>query len=267
MDDRAKSGQEPRSVLVLPWHLFDQMSDLVATLRDGGQAAQEVVACPGTTGRAWSDLAELYLPLRDAVIRSPQPVAILSGDCVASLAVLAGLEQKHQQLHLVWFDAHGDFHTESTTTSGYLGGLPLAKAVGRGDLTLPDALGLVPLRENAVTLVDARDLDPPEELAIRDSDVEHVGLDGLDPCRLPTTPLVIHVDVDIVDPTELRGLRFPAPGGPTADEVCDALSSVCSARRVVAIDLAATWDPARADSEQTSNLISSLIDAMRSQTV
>jgi arginase family enzyme len=64
------------------------------------------------------------------------PPVVLSGDCVASLAVIAGLQQRGIRPGLVWFDAHGDFHTEATTSSGYLGGLPLAKAVGRGDLTL-----------------------------------------------------------------------------------------------------------------------------------
>jgi hypothetical protein len=86
---------------------------------------------------------------------------VLSGDCVASLAVIAGIQQRNVEPSLVWFDAHGDFHTEDTTTSGYLGGLPLAKAVGRGDPTLPAGLGLTPLPEPSILLVDGRDLDPP----------------------------------------------------------------------------------------------------------
>ena len=115
-------------------------------------------------------LVQLYAPLAERVAHVRDPV-VLSGDCVTALAVLAGVQRSGIDAALVWFDAHGDFHTEQTTSSGYLGGLPLAKAVGRGDLSLPDALRLTPLAEDRVLLVDARDLDPPEVVALRGSQV------------------------------------------------------------------------------------------------
>ena len=48
----------------------------------------------GTSGEAWTDLARLYRSVVSAVAESSQPLAVLSGDCLTSLAVLAGLQQR-----------------------------------------------------------------------------------------------------------------------------------------------------------------------------
>src|SRR5688500_3791881 len=52
-------------------------------------------------------------------------------DCMPSLGVVRGL--KPYDVGVVWFDAHGDFNTPETTPSGFIGGMPLAMLVGRGD--------------------------------------------------------------------------------------------------------------------------------------
>jgi arginase len=244
-------------MLFLPWHLTDSLAGgLNVTLPDG---TVQVEGAPGTTGDAWHDLIGVYAHLADEVAKDQGPTTVLSGDCVASLAVLAGVQRRGTSTSLVWFDAHGDFHTEETTTSGYLGGLPLAKAVGRGDLTLPNALGLASLAEETVTLVDARDLDPAEALALADSSVKWVSVEQLDIGQLPEGPVVIHVDVDIVGPSVLSGLRFPAPGGPHLEDVTNAVRAIAEARPLAALDIAATWRPADALRAQTDAVLLALL--------
>jgi len=262
------SATVPR--LVLPWHLMDPLPDDLGTSHSGpdgsgnlGPGTDVIRSHPGTTGEPWTDLIDLYRPLRDAVTRAAEcqrTVVVVSGDCVASLAVLAGIQHTGVQPALVWFDAHGDFHTEETTTSGYLGGLPLAKAVGRGDRTLPDGLGLHPVPESSVALVGARDLDPPEVTALERSAVRRFPIVSLDPAGLPDIPTVVHVDVDVVDPGWLPGLRFPAPGGPGVGEVVEAVRAVVAARSVVALDLAATWSPDHTDPGAAGRLLQALAE-------
>ena len=175
-------------MLLLPWHLYDPLpTGLNVTLPAG---TVELDGRFGVTGSPWRDLIGVYAPLADEVARDAGPTVVLSGDCVASLAVLAGVQRRGVRPSLVWFDAHGDFHTEASTTSGYLGGLPLAKAVGRGDLILPEAFGLTSLGEESVTLVDGRDLDPAEAEALAGSKVTHVSVAELDTDRLPEGPMV-----------------------------------------------------------------------------
>jgi arginase len=246
-------------VLVLPWHLTDYLADgLNVTLPPG---MVSITGSPGATGRPWADLAGVYSRLRDAVAAATAPPVVLSGDCVASLAVIAGLQRHGIRPGLVWFDAHGDFHTEATTASGYLGGLPLAKAVGRGDLTLPDALGMTPLTEDSVLLADARDLDPPEATALASSKVLRARVTELAVAALPDSPVIVHVDLDVIDPAELAGLRFPAPGGASLHAVAAGVAAVAGRRQIAALDVAATWRPADANRQQADAAVRAVVAA------
>lgn len=244
-------------MLVLNWHIFDPLEGgLNVTLPPD---AMPVESAPGNTSDAWRDLAQLYAPLADRVETLKHPV-VLSGDCITALAVLAGVQRGGNDAALVWFDAHGDFHTEQTTSSGYLGGLPLAKAVGRGDQSLVAGLGLTPLAEDRVLLVDARDLDPPEVEALRASKVRRAGVDSLRG-ELPDGPLHLHVDLDVVDAALLHGLRFPAPNGPGIEAVAAAVRTVAESGRVVAVSIAATWRPEDAFRHQTDAVLGAVLGA------
>ena len=53
--------------------------------------------------------------------------------------------------------------------------------------------------------------------AIRQRDVA-----GLAAADLPGLPLYVHVDLDVLDPGEAPGLRFPTPGGPAAGQLAGA---------------------------------------------
>lgn len=247
-------------MLVLPWHLSDFLADGFGIATPEG--AVEVEAAPGSGADPWRALVGVYEGLADAVARTDD-VTVLTGDCVTAIAVLAGMQRQGLDPAMVWFDAHGDFHTEATTTSGYLGGLPLAKVVGLGELALPRALGMTPLAEDRAVLVDARDLDPPEVTALAASAVRQVAVADLAPDVLPSGPLLLHVDLDVVNPEHLRGLRFPAPGGPGLDAVAGGVSVVVATGRVAGLSIAATWDPTAIDPTQAEGAVATVLAAAR----
>jgi arginase len=246
-------------VLVLPWHITDQLPQgLNLTLPPD---ARVLDASPGTSGDVWLDLARLYSSVKLAVTEGSEPAIVLSGDCMTPLAVLAGLQQHGAHPRLVWFDAHGDFHTEHTTTSGYLGGMPLAKAVGRGDMALPNALGLVPLAEDDVLLVDGRDLDPAEFDALAASQVRRAAVGGVADA-LPGGPVHVHVDLDVLDPGLLPGLRLPAPNGVDHGSLTVALSGIVRLRDISAVSIAATWRPEDSQRAQNDAALAAVIGAL-----
>lgn len=142
---------------------------------------------------------------------------------------------------VVWFDAYADFHTEETTTSGYLGGMPLALAVGIGTLTLPTALGLRPVPQSRTVLVDARDTDPGEHVLLDRSTVVRTRLEDLDADGLPAGELYLHLDVDVCEPAHVPDLLYPVPGGPGLTDVLDAVRRIVATGRVAAVGIAATW--------------------------
>jgi arginase len=85
-------GGYAEPVLLLPWHLTDYLADgLNVTLPPG---VVTISGSPSATGRPWADLAGLYAGLRDAAATATEPPVVLSGDCVASLSVIAGLQRR-----------------------------------------------------------------------------------------------------------------------------------------------------------------------------
>jgi arginase len=143
---------------------------------------------------------------------------------------------------VVWFDGHGDLQTPETTTSGYVGGFPIRQLVGGSDRTVAELLGLRPVREEDIVLVDARDLDPPEAEFLAGSPIRRVGVDEVRDA-LPSGPVYLHVDVDVVDPRDLPGLLFPAADGPRLPAVTDAVRAVLDGCDVVVVGLACTYRP------------------------
>jgi arginase len=222
--------------LVVPFHLDERLpepfwppfpSDVLDRELPGGSSIDRMVA--------------LNRPVARAVGQGRS--VVVCGDCVVPLAVLAGLQQRGLEPAVVWLDAHGDFHTPETTSSGYVGGMALAMAVGRGSRDLAAGIGLEPVPEERVVLVDARDLDPPEVDALRRSAVRMVDVEALNAPVLPDAPLYVHLDMDVIDPDEAPAMRFPAVGGPSLQAVKAALARLHGTDRVAAFSLGCTWDP------------------------
>jgi arginase len=157
-------------------------------------------------------MAVLYDRLAATVAEIDHPI-VYSGDCVSIIGVLAGLGRKGIHPILLFFDAHGDFHTWETTTSGFLGGMPLAMVTGRGEQTIMDGAGLTPLPEDRVVLVDARDLDPGEDTAVAESGIGRATVEDIIHIIPPHDPIYVHVDMDVVDPVEMPAMNYPAPDG------------------------------------------------------
>ena len=225
-------------ILSVPYHLDDRLEGLLT----GMPISRELTAQLPPAG-AWERMAVLYELVARAVTEQQGLPLVISGDCTTSLGILAGLQRSGRDPGIVWFDAHADFHTETTTTSGYLGGLPLALAAGIGTLTLPAALGLRPVAEARIVLVDARDTDPGEEALLARSAVHRVQAQDVDDNALPDGDLYLHVDVDVSDPRHVPDLLYPVPHGPDIDQVLAAVHAVAATGRLAAVGIAATWRP------------------------
>src|SRR3712207_4507470 len=204
-------------LLTVPYHLDERLDRF-----DLGVPADREVTADLPPGDPEARMAVLYEQVAAAV--GDRAAVVASGDCTTRLGVLTALQRAGRDVGVVWFDAHADFHTADTTQSGYLGGFPLALAVGRGELTLPAALGLRPVPEDRVVLVDARDTDPGEHDLLARSRVTRTTVAGL-PSVVPDGDLYVHVDVDVCAPAELPDLRYPADGGTTVDELVDRKST------------------------------------------
>ncbi len=197
----------------------------------------------------------------DTVKAGRRPVSV-SGDCCTVIGVLAGLRRSGVNPILVWLDAHGDFNTWETSPSGFVGGMPLAMLVGRGDQRLMQAVELTPLGEQEVFLINARDLDPEERTAVQQSAVHHVTDTSSLPQRLaPGRPLHIHLDVDVLDPQEAPAMAYPVKGGPSLISLGEMAERLANTGRVIAISLT-LWDLAADQDRRTERASLSLLNAL-----
>lgn len=185
---------------------------------------------------------------------------IFSGDCVNVLGAMKGLEAQNPDV--LWYDAHGDFNTEETTPSGFLGGMPLAALVGRGNKALMQGIGLSPIAENKVIITDARDLDPEEGEMLASSDLLHLkSVSELSAQNFDDSPLYIHFDTDVVNTTDMPAMNYPAEGGPDLQKTLDSLAHVVSQANVVAV-LFSLWNQQKAGADIALNSTLKVVETL-----
>jgi arginase len=236
------------SVIQVPYHLDEYLPDLDVPLPPDAVISPDLPA-----GDVWDRLSALYSSLAAAVAgevgTGGRPV-VLSGDCMTALGTVSGLHRAGVEAGVVWFDAHGDVQTPETTTSGYLAGMVLRLLVGYRPELIAARLGLRAVPERQVTLVGARDLDPPEVSYLAGAQIRRCEVGELDAAHLPGGPLYVHLDLDVIDPAQLPGLRFPAPGGPGPAQLAGALNALLGTGRVAAIGVACSWYPGHSAAAQ-----------------
>jgi arginase len=229
------------TVIGVPYHLDEYLPDLDVTPEPAELITPELPA-----GDVWPRLEVLYAAVARAVTRSRAGGArpmVVSGDCLTALGTVAGLQAAGDDLAIVWLDAHGDVQTLETTSSGYLGGLPLRLLAGYRPELIASRLGLKPVPEDRIVLVGARDLDPPEAAYLDQARIRRRQVADLAVADLPDGPLYVHVDLDVIDAAQLPGLRYPAPAGPDAGQVADAVGMLLGTGLVAAVGIACTWFP------------------------
>lgn len=152
-------------------------------------------------------------------------VLVLAGDCTQALGPIGGLAQAFGRAGVVWFDAHGDLNTMATTTSGFLGGMPYAVALGWDLDDWRLAAGVEPpIRPEAAALIGTSDLDDAEVEALQTHPILHLPAgtllesgvarrvqQHLAPRAHEADAWYVHLDLDVGGPEESPGGLTPAP--------------------------------------------------------
>ena len=237
----------------------------VEALRHSGIAAElkaEWVEIEPDVAAADDPVVAVNRALAEAIRAHADRVPVVfANDCTSCLGMVKGLEA--QAPAILWYDSHGDFNTPETTPSGFLGGMPLAALVGRGNQHLMRGLGLEPIAEADVIVADVRNLDPEEGVMLRESEVTiYETLAGLNAGPLPDKPLYIHFDTDVVDCAEMPAMSYPEPGGPSLDESIESLKHVLARENAVGI-LFSLWNDTLDGSEEAMAATLRLIRALK----
>ncbi|HEV2120727.1 MAG TPA: arginase family protein [Candidatus Bathyarchaeia archaeon] len=177
----------------------------------------------------------------------------LGGDCAFVPGSLAGLKTVYKgKPGMVWLDAHGDFNIPDTSPSGFIGGMPLAIACGKGPRLTADIESQRPLLdEKNVIHVGSRSLDPGEDELLGGSvklfPAAELKKRGAQEAALQIARflggscdwVIAHLDVDVLDPSVMPGVDFPEQGGLSSQDILEIFHALHSTDKLKVVDLTA----------------------------
>src|SRR5579871_2529955 len=219
------------------------------------------------------------LAVADA-LRDPNGLAVvLEGDCSHAVGVAGGIARAGMTPGIAWFDAHGDLHTYATTTTGYVGGMPFAVALGWDCADWQSEAGLAqPVRPEAAALIGASDLDPEEITALERHPIARLDAEYFDddPGRRVAELLAprsknapawyLHLDVDVAGPQEVPGGMTPSPKAPKRAALRSAIQSAAKTLNIRALSLATynpTSDPDRRGARFGLDMLEAILAGMQ----
>lgn len=239
--------------------IVQAIRDLGHEVQDWGDAALtdlRDVTCPNPVVHSlaetvgWTEV--LAERTADALAQGGLPV-VMGGDHSLALGSVAGAAthaaQVGRPLFLLWLDAHSDFHTPLTTTSGNLHGTPVAYIAGRAgfDAFPPFPASLPPQN---ICLYGIRSVDPAEHAALLTHDIaindmrvlDERGIvaplrEFLERVRAANGMLHVSLDVDFLDPSIAPAVGTTVPGGTTFREAHLVMELLHESALVTSLDL------------------------------
>ena len=183
----------------------------------------------GTRVHRLSALVRMRERIEDAVRGADTTAVVIGGDCGVALGAVAAVAA--DDLAVVWIDAHADLNTPESSPSGAFHGMVLRAIAGEGESVHRLDPGVDPSR---IVLAGTRALDAEEQRFIDDHAVRVIAAADLaDPDALADAVIAtgaarvyVHVDLDVLDPSEMTGVALAEPFGARAADI------VASVRRL-----------------------------------
>lgn len=218
----------------------------------------------------------------DAAASGQMPI-FLGGDHSLSIGSVSGLAQfakeQNQPQFVLWLDAHPDFHTLESTTSGNLHGTPVAYFTGQTgfDGIYPPLPAVVDPQN--VCMMGIRSVDAAEK-----AQLSKVGIDVHDMRAIDETGVVkplnafldrvvaangrLHVslDVDFLEPAIAPAVGTTVPGGATFREAHLIMEMLCDSGLVTSLDLV-ELNPFLDERGRTATLMVDLCASLMGRTV
>ena len=232
---------------------------------------------PETLG--WTEV--LSARVAEALAAGGLPI-IMGGDHSLALGSVSGAAahaaETGRPLFLIWLDAHSDFHTPLTSTSGNLHGTPLAYING---LTGFDAFPPfpAPVPSERICMFGIRSVDPAErrlmhERGIAPNDMRVIDERGIvAPLReflakVEAENGLLHVslDVDFLDPSIAPAVGTTVPGGTTFREAHLVMELLHESGLVSSLDLV-ELNPFLDDRGMTARLMVDLVGSLMGKKV
>ena len=156
------------------------------------------------------------------VKEQPKTVHTIGGDCGLEIIPVSYLAEKHNNLGVIWFDAHADINLPEESHSHNFHGMPLRTLLGEGNDAFKDLL-FTQIKPSQIHYIGLRSIDEAEQNRINKDhiyapltlDISHL-IQTLKDKGI--TKLYIHFDVDCLDPESYKSAYFNVNNGITTTE-------------------------------------------------
>jgi arginase len=183
-----------------------------------------------------------------AVEENCKPV-FLGGDHSISIGTIGGVSH-HSTVGVIWVDAHGDFNTPATSTSGNVHGMALSVLTGQG---LPELVNIgregAKVKPGNVVLIGVRELDQNERENLKKSGItvytmREIDEEGMNVIARKALMRLNHLsrihvslDIDSLDPIAVPGVGTPVSGGLTYREAHLLMEVISDSGLVCSMDI------------------------------
>jgi arginase len=172
---------------------------------------------------------------------------LLSGNCNIAIGALAGCGSA--KTAVAWFDAHGECTTPETTESGFLDGMGISILIGQCWRKLAYRIpNFSPVSGRHVLLIGSRDVEPEEGKLLARMGVQRVTelealRSSIDSISSEVDGLYLHLDLDVLDPTEAIANQWTPAGGLTVESLTEAVKEIRRHTQIKGFGIA-SYDPA-----------------------
>ena len=221
---------------------------------------------------------KLYQAILEKVKDGYFPITIGGDHSIAVASALASAKV-HENIGIIWFDAHTDYNTFDTTVTGNIHGLPLAAITGykNGELRYFHDGNII--QPSKAVVVGARSIDDWEKDNVKYSgitvftteDIKEKGVEAVveEAFRIAgekTKGIHISYDLDLLDPEVAPGVSVPEFDGISEEEAMKINEKIMKhLDQVVSYDLV-EFNPLRDQDRKTEqiaiNLLAQIIRAV-----
>ena len=224
---------------------------------------------------------ELYNKILEKVKDGYFPITIGGDHSIAVASALASAKV-HENIGIIWFDAHTDYNTFDTTVSGNIHGLPLAAITGYKNHELRYFYDGKTIQPTKAVVVGARSIDDWEKDNIKYSgitvftteDIKEKGVEKVleEAFKIAgdrTKGIHISYDLDLIDPEVAPGVSIPEFDGINEQEAMQINEFIMKhLDQVVSYDLV-EFNPLRDEDRKTEqiaiNLLAQMIKAVENK--
>jgi arginase len=266
---------------------------LIERLREAGLSLTDAGDLPGAAfttdhehprARSLATVTRVAGQVADAVaavVADGRLPLVVGGDCTITLGVIAGFRRSRPEVGLLYVDGDADVATPGSDGSGILDAMGIAHLLGRGAPELTGLAGPAPLLEpHRLAMVggDPREIDLAgrqflarlgvsyQEGPALAADPPGVAARALDAVADRADPLVVHLDVDVVDSADLPLGNFPHYGsGVLLEHVVSCLGTLLAHDSVAGLVLTEVNPTHDSDGTLISRYLDGLVSAMTSR--